>query len=111
MSTVPVATTKSRVRQRTYVAPNRNQVLLALYRSVGENGKRVPLTAKDAGTTPAYMLNLENPDVGSALVRRVGVEQTGRPGRPAVLWALTDAGVKRIGQAVGDLDRKGKRIR
>ena len=101
----PVATTRSRRRRRTYVAPRRNNVLAAIYRAEG------PITAADAGCTPAYMLTLESPEVGAPLVKRAGTVKSSKPGRPAVLWTLTDAGRKRIGLALGDYDRKGRKVR
>lgn len=89
MGSIAMSVTKSRQRNRTYVAPRRNEVLHAIY-------ERNQATAKEAGSSPAYMLVLEQ----QKLVRRVKEEHTGRVGRPPIVWALTDKARKRVKRAI-----------
>jgi hypothetical protein len=88
MSAIPVSTTRSTKRNRVYVAPKRNEVLCSLI-----NG---PKTAQDANAGPSYLLILE----GAGLVKRADTVKTGKRGRPAIKWRLTDAGRKRAKRAL-----------
>lgn len=89
---IALSTTRSTKRKRTYVAPKRNPALVALLLS--ESGDA---TSKEMGVSPAYALVLE----AQMLIQRADVEQTGKPGRPAVIWGLTDKGRKRAKRALG----------
>jgi hypothetical protein len=89
---IALSVTKSRKRKRTYVAPKRNPALVALL-----NAKDRRLTAKEIGISPAYALVLES----QLLIKRVDTEHTGKPGRPPVVWTLTDKGAKRAKRAIG----------
>ncbi len=94
---IAVSTTKSNKRNRTYLAPNRNPVLVALL-SAPKDG----LTLADVSATVGfpvespYALLLEK----QGLIARRGVVRDGKPGRPAVLWGNTDKGRKRAKRAI-----------
>jgi predicted ArsR family transcriptional regulator len=91
VSTIAVSTTRSTKRNRVYIAPLRNVALVAILKA---DDRRA--TAKEIGISPAYALVLE----GQGLIKRVDTEPTGRPGRPPVVWTLTDKGVKRAKRAI-----------
>lgn len=91
MTAIAVSLTRSTKRKRTYVAPLRNKALVAIL-----NADDRQATAKQIGITAAYALVLE----AQALIQRVDVEHTGKPGRPAVVWTLTDKGRKRAQRAL-----------
>lgn len=91
MSTITVSTTRSTKRRRTYIAPLRNPALVAIAESKDRRA-----TAKEIGISPAYALVLE----AALLIKRVDTEQTGRPGRPPVIWGLTKKGSDRARRAI-----------
>jgi hypothetical protein len=92
VAAVPVATTRSKVRKRVYIAPQRNVVLAKVY-EMGE------ATAADCGVEAPYMILLAGPRHG--LLRVSGTRPSGKPGRPPVTYKLTDKGRKRIKRALG----------
>lgn len=94
MTAIAVSTTRSTKRNRVYVAPLRNPALVAILSA--DDGRA---TSKDIGITPAYALILE----AQGLIRRVVVKpgEPRKPGRPPVVWALTDKGRKRARRAIG----------
>ena len=59
---------------------------------------RYPHKAPAIGTVRGWMRQLEQ----RGDVVRAGVEHTGKPGRPAVLWQLTEQGKKREGPGLPD---------
>jgi hypothetical protein len=85
---IPVSTTRSTKRNRVYTAPRRNEVLVNLV-----NG---PATAQEVQAGPSYLICLED----QGLVKRADTVKTGKPGRPAIKWALTDKGRKRAKRAL-----------
>lgn len=91
MTTIAVSTTRSTRRRRTYIAPLRNPALVAIAQA---DNRRA--TAKEIGISPAYALVLE----AGGLITRVDTEQTGRPGRPPVVWGLTKKGSDRARRAI-----------
>jgi hypothetical protein len=100
-NTIAVSTTKSTKRNRTYEAPNRNPVLVALAES-RSGSKRVPLTGADISARVGY--DVESPYLcllaNQGFIVRKGVRHEGNPGRPPVLWTVTDKGAKRAQRAV-----------
>lgn len=52
-------------------------------------------TAKDVELHPVEAMRLE----AQGLLRRAGTKQTGRRGRPAIVWGLTDKAHKRVKRA------------
>ncbi len=52
-------------------------------------------TAKDLDVSTVDLISIEN----EKLIKRVGARQTGKRGRPATEYRLTDAGRKRVKRA------------
>jgi predicted ArsR family transcriptional regulator len=77
---------------RTLKAKRRERILPFLVKLL----KKGQATASQIGSSPVDIRTIE----AEGLVRRVDVVRTGRRGRPAVVYRLTDNGRKRARRAV-----------
>lgn len=92
MATIAVAqSTPKRKTTRVYAAPKRAEALVRIFESPDRRS-----TAKAAGISSGYIYVLE----AQGLVIPRDIEHTGKRGRPAIIWGLTDKGRKRAARLV-----------